>query len=386
MSAAPDLGMVPTPLSSSRMRVLMATPRFLPGIGGVERHVERLAQRLVERGCEVTVLTTGAEQGLPERERIAEIEVLRVNAWRHGRDLYAAPGIYTELRRGGWDIVHVQSYHTFVAPLAMLGALKAGVPYVLTFHGGGHSSRIRASIRSPQLLVLRPLLGRASRLVAVAGFEIEHYGRLLRLPASRFVLIPNGAELPAAPQAVAARTRGLQIASVGRLERYKGHQRVLAALPHILEIRPDATLWIAGTGPYEQKLRQLADRLGVADRVTIEAVPADAPEELAARLGAVDVVVLMSEFETHPLAVLEARALGRPVVVADTSGLRELAAQGHARSVSLNSDPAVVAAAVLAEAAAPTRADAPVLPSWDDCADAHHALYESVLQESECAS
>jgi glycosyltransferase involved in cell wall biosynthesis len=157
-------------------------------------------------------------------------------------------------------------------------------------------------------------------------------------------------------------------------------------LPHILKSRPDATLWIAGSGPYEGKLRQLADRLGVADRVTIEAVPAGADQELAARLGAVDVVVLMSEFETHPLAVLESLALGRPVVVADTSGLRELAAQGHARSVPLKSDPAVVAAAVLAEAERPTRSESLVLPSWDDCAAAHRALYESVLQESACAS
>jgi len=74
------------------------------------------------------------------------------------------------------------------------------------------------------------------------------------------------------------------------------------------------------------------------------------------------------------------------VVVADTSGLRELAAQGHARSVPLESDPAAVASAVLAEAEQPTRAEAPVLPTWDDCAAAHQALYESVLREAACAS
>jgi glycosyltransferase involved in cell wall biosynthesis len=368
------------------MRVLMATPRFLPAIGGVERHVERLGQRLAERGCAVTVLTTGVEQGLPSRERIGAIDVRRVSAWRHGRDLHAAPGVYSELARGEWDIVHVQSYHTFVAPLAMLGALKATVPYVLTFHGGGHSSRIRARIRAPQLLALRPLLARASRLVAVARFEIEHYGRLLRIPEARFVLIPNGAELPPPPQSAPSRKSGLQIASVGRLERYKGHQRVIAAMPHILASHPDATLWIAGRGPYEPQLRKLAARLDVADRVTIEAVPADADDEFAARLGAVDVVVLLSEFETHPIAVLESLALGRPVVVADTSGLREFAAQGQVRSVPLNSDPAVVAAAVLAEVEQPTRAGSLVLPSWDNCAADHHALYESVLQETVCGS
>lgn len=368
----------------------MATPRFLPHIGGVERHVERVATRLVERGCSVTVLTTGLEQGLPSHDRIGGVDVRRVSAFRNGRDLYAAPGIYTEVKRGEWDIVHVQSYHTFVGPLAMIGALKADIPFVVTFHGGGHSSRIRTRLRSTQLLTLRPLLARASRLVAVARFEIEHYGRLLRLPEARFALIPNGAELPSPSQTDPPRASGvqggMQIASIGRLERYKGHQRVLTALPHILLSRPDATLWIAGSGPYERELRELADRLGVADRVLIEAVPAGAEQELAARLAAVDVVVLMSEFETHPLAVLEALALGRPVVVADTSGLSELAAEGHARAVPLHSDAAVLAAAVLAEVEQPTRSESLVLPSWDDCAAAHYALYESVLKEAACAS
>lgn len=368
------------------MRVLMATPRFLPDIGGVERHVERVAKRLAQRGCSVTVLTTGLERGLPAREQTDDVDVVRVSAFRHGRDFYAAPGIYSEITRGEWDIVHVQSYHTFVAPLAMGGALKANIPFVLTFHGGGHSSRIRQRVRSPQLLTLRPLLARASRLVAVARFEIEHYGRLLKVPEARFALIPNGAELPSAPQTDRPRAAGMRIASVGRLEKYKGHQRVIAALPHILRSRPDATLWIAGSGPYERQLRQLADRLGVADRVLIEAVPAGAEQELAARLSAMDVVVLMSEFETHPLAMLEALALGRPVVVADTSGLSELAAEGHARAVPLNCDPAVLAEAVLAEAEHPTRSEALVLPSWDDCAAAHLALYEAVLRETACAS
>jgi len=82
------------------MRVLMATPRFLPEIGGVELHVERLSKRLVQRGASVTVLTTGLERGLPSRDRIGDVDVIRVRAIRNGRDFYAAPGIYTEIKSG----------------------------------------------------------------------------------------------------------------------------------------------------------------------------------------------------------------------------------------------------------------------------------------------
>src|SRR5262249_55524255 len=156
------------------------------------------------------------------------------------------------------------------------GALRAGIPYVATFHGGGHSSRLRTRLRGTQLRLLRPLLARAQALVAVAPFEVDHYGEALDLPRSRFVLIPNGADLPAPTTArAAAPGRPPLIASVGRLERYKGHHHVIAALPNVLERRPDARLWIAGSGPYEAKLETLAERLGVRDRVDIHAVPAN---------------------------------------------------------------------------------------------------------------
>jgi len=368
------------------MRVLMVTPRFRPDVGGVERHVEQVGRRLAKLGAEITVVTTGLERSLPRAESVDGVSIRRVRAWPERRDYYLAPRIYREVAAEVWDVVHVQSFHTLVAPTAMLAALRQKLPYVVTFHGGGHSSRLRNRLRGTQLLALRPLLARADRLVAVARFEIEHYGRRLHLPPDKFVLIPNGADLPpAAPKATPDAT-GPLIASVGRLERYKGHHRILAALPHILRRAPDARLWIAGTGAYEPELRKLAAQLGVSDRVRIEAVAGDGPEGMASRLAEAAVVVLLSEYETHPLAAIEALALGKSVVVADTSGLRELADQGLARAIPLQSDPAAVAAAVLAEIDRPSLARAPNLPTWDDCAAGHLALYRAVAKGHACGS
>ena len=109
----------------------------------------------------------------------------------------------------------MQSYHTLVAPLAMAAAAHARIPYVVTFHGGGHSSPLRNSIRGTQLRLLRPLLARAQTLVSLADFEIEHYGALLGLPRGRFVTIPNGADLPA-PLGEPPPVRGRLIVSSGR--------------------------------------------------------------------------------------------------------------------------------------------------------------------------
>jgi glycosyltransferase involved in cell wall biosynthesis len=256
--------------------------------------------------------------------------------------------------------------------------VHASIPYVVTFHGGGHSSRLRNLVRRPQRALLRPLLARADRLIALARFEKELYGRELRLPRDRFTVIPNGSDLEGAP--TEGVPNGALIVSVGRLERYKGHQRILAAFPHILRRRPDARLWIAGEGPYEGPLRAMADRFGVAEAVEIRSIPPAERKRMAVELSRAALVVLLSEFETHPLAALEAAALGKRLLVTETSGLRELAEDGLARAIPLRSAPDEIAAAALEELG---RLDAPPpveLPTWDQCASALLDLYRSVAQ------
>jgi glycosyltransferase involved in cell wall biosynthesis len=206
------------------------------------------------------------------------------------------------------------------------------------------------------------------------------FGDQLGIPRDHFVTIPNGADMPPPPRREIVSDGRQVIASVGRLERYKGHQRVLAALPDILKAEPSAFLWIAGTGPYEAQLRAQANRLGVADRVDIRAIPAGEREAMAAELSRVALVVLLSDYETLPIAVLEGLALGRPALVADTSGMSELAERGLARAIPLESTPAEVAQAVLAQLRDPLVPHDVRLPSWDECAASLETLYASIVR------
>jgi glycogen synthase len=367
------------------LRVLMVTPRYFPYVGGVENHVYQVARRLATRGVNVTVLTTDPSGYLIAEEKVEGVQIRRVWARPSQRDYYFAPGIYREITRGPWNVVHVQSYHTLVAPLAMFAALRAGLPYIVTFHGGGHSSSLRNAMRGVQQMGLRPLLARAARLVALARFEIEYFGKQLHLPRERFALIPNGADIVTSGERHGPRDANL-IASVGRLERYKGHQRMIAALPYILARRPDARLWIAGSGPYEPALRRLAKQLGVEAHVEVRAIPASEREMMAEELSRAALVTLLSEYETQPIAVLEALALGCPVLVADTSGMSELAEQGLARAIPLHSTPQEVAAAVLNQlehAGVPSGLE---LPTWDGCTRDLLALYQAVVRSVLCVS
>jgi glycosyltransferase involved in cell wall biosynthesis len=367
------------------LRLLYVTPRFFPFAGGVESHVYEVGRRLAQAGVQVTVLTTDPAGHWPARETLDGIQIVRERAWPADRDYYFAPGLARHIRASEWDLVHVQSYHTLVAPLAMAAAWRARLPYVLTFHGGGHSSRFRNLARPAQRLGLRPLLAHAKRLVTLAPFETKLFSAELNLPPARFTIIPNGADLPQ-PSQTAAPTDDVLIGSIGRLERYKGHQRILAAMPAILAQEPKARLWIAGVGPYEATLWQQARALGVADRVEIRAIPPTERGAMATALARVAVMVLLSDYETHPIAVLEALALGRPALVADTSGLHDLVEAGWARAVPLDSTAAQVAEAVLNQLRHPLRPTSFKLPSWDQCAEQLLQLYQTVLKEEACAS
>jgi glycosyltransferase involved in cell wall biosynthesis len=359
----------------------MVTPRFLPETGGVETHVYQVSRRLVARGESVMILTSDRSRRLPANEIIDGIQVKRVPAWPRHSDFYFAPEIYSDVQHTDFDILHIQSYHTFVPPIAMIAARRVQKPYVLTFHGGGHSSRLRHAARTFQRFLLRPLLVRASKLIAIAHFEIDLFSKELNLPREKFVLIPNGAELlrPKAETISSSRDEAL-IVSVGRLEKYKGFHRLIRALPYVLKQKPDARLSIFGEGPYYEALCVLVKQLRLEKKVSIRSIPPTEREALARELLHAGLFILFSEYETHPLAALEAISLGCSAMVAETSGLSELAQQGLANTVPLNCPDEQLAEAIIAQLNRPLTPKAIQLPSWDDCAKDLLALYRNVAR------
>ena len=377
---------LPAPVPGG-LRVLLVTARYLPYVGGTEIHTYEVARRLAAAGNEVAILTTNPGAHAITEENDLGLRVIRVPAWPRSNDFYIAPAMYRIIRQGQWDIVHCQGYHTAVAPIAMLAAWRARIPYVVTFHSGGHSSWLRNALRPVQRAVLFPLLARAAGLVGVSTWEADFFRSHLGLPRERFVVIPNGSYLPRGQRAAAPGAEPDLIVSVGRLERYKGHHKVIGAMPAVLRERPNARLRIVGTGPYEAALRQQAQELGVSDRVTIGGLEATDREGMADLLQRASLVILLSNYESQSVSAIEALALGRPVLVADNTALHELAANGLARATAPGSTPEAVAAAMLSQLRQPLVPGATELPTWEACAEAVLRLYHHALNTvPACAS
>lgn len=364
----------------SALHVLMVTPRYYPYMGGIETHVHEVGRRLQRNGLNVTLLTTmPVAMALPREEDVHGMHVIRVPAWPSRLDFYLAPEMYSIITRGNWDIVHCQGCHTFVPLIAMLAAKKAKLPYIVTFHTGGHSSIFRSRIRAIQWQLLRPLLGHATKLIGVSRFEATYFRHCLHLPPDRFLVIPNGITPPQSSETSVTETIPPLIVSTGRLERYKGHQRLITALPDVRKVLPGARLLILGTGSYEATLRQIAQKTGVADHVDIRAIPPGNRQAMEKILSQATLITLLSEYEAHPIAVMEALALQKQVLVANTTGMQELAEQGFVRAISLKSSREEIASAIVQQIQSPLiLPEHLTLPTWDDCTQQIQAVYDAV--------
>lgn len=118
---------------------------------------------------------------------------------------------------------------------------------------------------------------------------------------------------------------GLLIGAVGRLAPEKNHDVLLQALRRLRVARVDAHLVIAGGGPLRDQLLRRAAELGIADRVNL----IGEVEDVRPVLGALDVFVLPSiAVESFSNAALEAMAMGRPVILSDIGGAREMIDDG----------------------------------------------------------
>ena len=275
--------------------------------------------------------------------------------------------------------MHCQGYHTFVAPMAMAAAIAAHQRFVVTFHSGGHSSMFRRSLRPLQQLLLLPMLKRADRLIGVSEFESDFFRRRLHLPASKFATISNGVSPDFLDvHSEAERSRSI-ICSVGRLERYKGHHRVIEALPEVLKIIPNVVLYIVGDGPYRQRLETLARRLGIRNHIEFITVDPRERRQMAELFRSANLITLLSDYESQGVVGLEAIAVGRPLLVADGTAFAELGKFGEVSVVPPFADKYSLAGLIarkLQEDLSPPRS---VVPVWDNAADAIEALYRDVL-------
>jgi glycosyltransferase involved in cell wall biosynthesis len=147
---------------------------------------------------------------------------------------------------------------------------------------------------------------------------------------------------------------GPHLAAAGRLTRQKGFDVLLDALPAVLECFPETRLAILGEGPLEEKLTEQAQKLGLTQKVTFLGFQ----ENPWPYLKHADLFLLPSRYEGTPNVLLEALALGTPVVASDCpGGMREIQASNPEIVLVPPEDPGALAQAIITASKMPRRAE-----------------------------
>lgn len=352
-------------------RVLLVTKGL--DIGGIERIVVELALAMTQRGVpvEVAVVNDSRNQLIPLLTE-AGIVVHRLG----GSDrigVSAARRLAALVKDRRFDVVHVHG------PLP--GALARSVP--------GHRPVVTTShtplgaVRLPTRLVWRLTASRDAATVAVSAVVSSS---LPQRVAARTVVIPHGVDPVAIARTLAdMQPRGetdiVTAVTVASHRDVKNYPNLLRAMKVALGLGAKLRLVAVGTGAELERHRELAARLGLADVVTFEAPVRD----VLGVIAAADLLVVASDYEGQPLVVLEALALGLPVVATAVGRVPELVSPAVGRVVPPG-DPQALGAA-LAEVAGDSELRAQMGEAahheghtWtlDNVIDAHLALYSEV--------
>ncbi len=296
------------------MRILQVSVGYSPSHGGVATNVKNISERLAKRH-QVTVFAQNYKGLLPEEETLNGVIVRRFKSYHPGYAYYFSPDMIKELRKSDYDIVHGHCYHALPLYFSRYARRKK---FVVTshYHGHGHTA-----FRNILIKLYRPFGKRiftdADTIIAVSNYEKELLIKDFGLDEGKIRLIPNGINLGEfCSNKLPGKTK--TIIYNGRLEKYKGAQYIIQALPLLDN---DLCLEIIGRGTYEMELVQLVNSLGLSHRVSF--IKFLSRSELLKRYSRAQAFVLLSQQEAFSVVIAEALASKTPCVVANTSALKE---------------------------------------------------------------
>jgi glycosyltransferase involved in cell wall biosynthesis len=294
--------------------------------GGAERVVADLARKLDRRLFRPLVCCLNFKGRLAEELEREGIPVFALDK-RPRADFGALLRLARLMRREGILVAHT---HLWTSSLwGRLAALLAAVPArVVTEHN------IDTWRGRPHLLADRVLARFTHQFIFVSQEVASFYRPRLPLTDDRCRVVHNGIDRAPFEQAIDAGSvrermgipKGAVVAGVvGRLDERKGHRYFLEALHRLRAAEPGLHGVIVGEGREKDAILTQRKALGLEDRVHVLGYWASLPEALAA----IDVFVLPSLMEGHPLAILEAMAAGKPVVATRVGGNHEAVDDGR---------------------------------------------------------
>ncbi|MBL8148156.1 MAG: glycosyltransferase family 4 protein [Anaerolineae bacterium] len=341
--------------TSKQLKILISLLYYFPHRTGLTIHVQRVAEELVRRGHEVTVLTARYRNDLPRDDVQMHEGVRIVRLWApirmsRGMIMPAYPWAAWNLMRQH-DVV---SIHTPMLETALAAALSklTGTKLVITHHGdlilpGGPVNRF---IQGTMFWMYKMAARRASKIIAYSQDYADHSYYLQPFMDKVVVNYPPVRMPPPNPQRVAelraewSRDGGPIIGFAHRFVEEKRPDLAIRALEIVNQTYPNARLVFAGDYQiaYENTWERQQELVNRYKEQLLFLGLLTSPQDVANFYAACDTLLLTSDSECFALAQVEAMLCGTPVVATNipggrvpvtVTGMGKLATMGDWRSI-----------------------------------------------------
>ena len=300
------------------MKILITTGIYPPDIGGPATYAKLLKDKLPDYGFKVRVQSYGWTKGYPKIVRyiLFSFRVLKNCFWAdiiYTQDtVFGLASLFAARISGKHFLIRVPGDYAWEQSVNRFGVKDS----IDQFQSKSYGWRVEL-LRKIQKFVVN----KADKVITpsiyfkklVSGWVSE---------SEKVVCIYNGIDLTTIPS-IQVQHQPKTILSAGRLVAWKGFAGLIRALVYL----PEWRLSIIGSGPLHEELKEVASEVGVASRVIFFG---DLPrKQLIEKIQESEVFVLNTSFESFSFVVVEAMAVGTPVITTNIGNLKEIIDDGR---------------------------------------------------------
>ncbi len=312
-------------------------------LAGAETQVLRLCEKFVEEGWDTRVISLMRPEAYQAELQQLGIPLLSLNVQKRLPNPMAFLKLVRTLQEWNPDVLHCHQVHA-----NLIGRLVRAFTTIPVLVCTAHSIQEGPRWREWAYRLTDPLCDLTTN-VCQAG--VDRYIKVGAVPEAKICYVPNAIDVN---RFCAGADRRVQIRrslglhdeflwlAVGNLREPKDYPNMLAAFQQVCTNRPDARLFIVGSGPLRAGLETLAKR-NTHSNITF----LGPREDVAQLMSGADAFVLSSAWEGTPLVLLEAGAASLPIVATSVGGVPEVVTNGLSGFLVQSQNPEALAEACL---------------------------------------
>ena len=309
------------------LKIVQVTPFFgSKSYGGTERYVSHLSAELVKRGHSLDIFTTKKSTDIPYQTYYENMTVHRFySPWNVFGINPACFMLHKMLQLHDVDVFHVHSYIYFTTIQAAITKLIRRIPMLLHVHGGvGRPPYKTGFLKEFAKLFFDYSLGRfvisqADIIASVSEYDASLLRETVHSNPERITIINNAIDPLVFKEVEPNNTKNIVITFVGDLEPWKGIPYYARVVRRVLKNTKNVIFWFVGYGSLYDSLKtkfENEDRVKIFGAIEHSQVPKILSES--------NILIQPSFWEGSPTTIIEAMAVGIPVIGAEIGDIPRL--------------------------------------------------------------